>query len=201
MLDLFEQPIFSAYLKMVQLPDEVKKQNGIKVGASVPRFDLVAVSGYFAPLESVKSERDGHIHFYLTNGGDGVDCKRERKAETKLQDNKNGNFSSVYIEDITPVDGYFVGYGNPNKHSTYSKSKKTTPNPYCKNGDDGFLFLIKEDWSEIEVFVVPKNNGGNGIKESVSRAYRNGKYKETIKTMRETAKVFHTYKGQKCKVL
>ena len=73
MLDLFEQPIFSAYLKMVQLPDEVKKQNGIKVGASVPRFDLVAVSGYFAPLESVKSERDGHIHFYLTNGGDGVD--------------------------------------------------------------------------------------------------------------------------------
>ena len=113
-----------------------------------------------------------------------------------MQDNKNGNFSSVYIEDITPVDGYFVGYGNPNKHSTYSKSKKTTPNPYCKNGDDGFLFLIKEDWSEIEVFVVPKVSGGKNIIIGVSQAFKDGKYKETIKTIRETAKVFHTYKGQ-----
>lgn len=188
--------VFSAYMKIVQLPNEVKRLNKIKLNPKNPRFDLVAVNGYFPPLEALKYQ--GHVHFNLVNGKDRFKEFNNRKPFKVLQDNRGFNFSGIFLDvcGTVPVDGCFVGYGNPNPDETCLIKGKEIKNPYFENGRDGFLFIIKQDFSEIEIFVLPKGGGGDNIIESATAAFRYGVYDEQVRTLREAAKVFHTYKGQ-----
>jgi len=49
--------MIDCYLKMQQLPDEVKRANKIKVGASVPRLDCVSMVGFYEGLKPLKSTK------------------------------------------------------------------------------------------------------------------------------------------------
>ena len=182
-----ETNIFSAYLKLEQLPDEVKSRNKIKIGASVPRFDLTRLAGYYKPLESLKNKK-GQIILYLNETRGIIDSPDQRRADRFLMGKDSLNFSSVYLLDCSTNGGGFVGYGNPNRSKTYSKDKK--PNPFLEVKNDGFLFLIAPDWRAVEVLIIP--DGYNTILGN-AKAMADGVYNEALATMRATAKTFFQY--------
>ena len=182
-----ETNIFSAYLKLEQLPDEVKSRNKIKLGAKVPRFDLTRLAGYYKPLESLKNKK-GQIILYLNETRGIIDSPDQRRADRLLMGKDSLNFSSVYLLDCSTNGGGFVGYGNPNRSKTYSKDKK--PNPFLEVKNDGFLFLIAPDWRAVEVLIIP--DGYNTILGN-AKAMADGVYNEALATMRATAKTFFQY--------
>ena len=182
-----ETNIFSAYLKLEQLPDEVKSRNKIKLGAKVPRFDLTRLAGYYKPLESLKNKK-GQIILYLNATRGILDSPDQRRADRCLMGKDSLNFSSVYLLDCSTNGGGFVGYGNPNRSKTYSKDKK--PNPFLEVKNDGFLFLIAPDWQAVEILVIP--DGCNTILGN-AKAMADGVYNEALATMRATAKTFFQY--------
>lgn len=184
-----ETNIFSAYLKLEQLPDEVKTRNKIKLGAKVPRFDLTRLAGYYKPLESLRNKK-GQIILYLNETRGIIESPDKRRADRFLMGKDSLNFSSVFLLDSSANnDGNgFVGYGNPNRAKTYSKDKK--PNPFLEVKNDGFLFLITPDWRAVEVLIIP--NGYNTILGN-AKALADGIYNEALETMRMAAKTFFQY--------
>ena len=181
--------IFAAYLKFAQLTDEVKKNHCIKVGAKVPRYDLIEMAGYYKPLESMKNQK-GQIVTWLNETRGIIDSPDNRRADRYLQGKSSLNISSVFLLDnsVNTSDSYIIGYGTPNRAETYSKDKK--PNPFYESRNDGFIFLIKSDWSTIEILVVP--DGCNTILGN-AKALADGVYNEALNTMRATAKQFYNY--------
>lgn len=182
-----ETNIFSAYMKFEQLPDEVKRRNNIKVGAKVPRLDLTRLAGYYKPLQSL-TNKNGQIFIYIQEAKDRINSPDERRAERYLQGKDSLNLSSVYLLRRSTPESPFVGYGNPDRSKTFSKSHK--PNPFYECRDDGFLFLIAPDWQTIEILVV--TNGYNTIQGN-AKGLADGAYNEALETMREAAKSFYQY--------
>lgn len=174
-------------MRLLQLPDEAKRRHNIKVGAKVPRFDLVQISGYSKSWEALKN-KDGQIYFYLNEARGIINSPDSRRADRFLMGKGSLNFSSVFLLECEPSNGYFVGYGNPNGKETYSKNNK--PNPFYECRDDGYLFLISEDWRTIEVFVIP--NGKNTILGN-AKALNDGVYNDMLKPIREAATTFFQY--------
>lgn len=180
--------IFSTYLKLQQLPDEVKSRNKIKVGAAVPRFDITQIAGYYRPIENLKNAK-GQVFFYLTETRGIINSPDQRRADRFLMGKDSLNFSSVFLLDSTPTDGNsLIGYGNPNRAKTFGKKK--TPNPFLNFKDDGFLFLIAPNWSTIEVLIIP--DGCNTILGN-AKALADGVYNEALELIRTTAKTFFQY--------
>lgn len=178
-------PDFKAYIKIEQLPDELKAKHKIKIGASKPRFDVTGVSGYWPELESIKN-RKGQICFYLLENDGFIDTNALRRADRRLQAKDSLNFSSVYLLNLNTEP--LVGYGNPNGQKTYSKDKK--PNPFFECRTDGYLFIIQPDWKAIEILVI--TNGLYTI-EANAKAFADGQYNEALATLRATAKPIFEY--------
>lgn len=182
--------VFRAYLKMVQLPDEVKKRNGIKTGSKNPRFDCVRISGNYEPLDSLKNGR-GQLFLTLSKARGIIRSPDNMRAEYFLGAKGNKlNFSSIYMYS-SPIAGNEknkVGVGNPNRDKTFGKDKK--PNPFYKCRNDCFLFLIAPDWLTIEILVV---SDGYDTMSASAKALADGVYSEDLKTMRATAKTFFQY--------
>jgi hypothetical protein len=179
--------LFSAYIRLVQLPNEVKERKKIKLGAKVPRFDLVDMAGYYKPLETLKNKK-GQVIFYLSDTRGIIDSSDKRRADRFLMAKDSLNFSSVFLLSNTAQDGRFVGFGTPNGAKTFGKDKKQNPFYECRN--DGFLFVVSPDWNVIEVLIVP--DGCNTIQGN-ARALADGVYNEALEIMRATAKTFCQY--------
>lgn len=183
-------PIFSAYIRLEQLPDEVKKRHGGKAGAKVPRYDVTATAGYYRPLEAVKNGK-GMVIMYLNETRGIIDSPDQRRADRFLmakQAKDSVNVSSVFLLEVPTAEGKpIVGYGNPNGNP---KLKSGNHNPFagCKN--DGFLFLISPDWRQVEMLVVP--DGLNTILGN-AKALADGVYNEALQTMRAAATTFFQY--------
>jgi hypothetical protein len=182
-----ETNIFSAYMKFEQLNDETKARHKIKVGAKVPRFDLTRFAGYYKPLKSLVNNK-GQLCLYLNGTMGIIDSPDERRAERYLQGKDSLNLSSVYLLQQSQISGDYVGFGNPNRAKTYSRTNK--PNPFYECRDDGFLFLIAPDWRTIEILVV--TNGYNTIQGN-AKGLADGVYDGALETMREAAKTFFQY--------
>jgi len=184
-----ETNIFSAYLNFQQLPDEVKTRNKIKTGAKIPRYDLTRMAGYYKPIDSMKTNR-GLVYLYLTETRGIINSPDQRRADRFLMGKDSLNFSSVFLFDCsTLIDGNrLIGYGNPNRAATFGKNK--TKNPFLECKDDGFLFLISNDWQTIETLIIP--NGYNTILGN-AKALADGVYTEALETMRTTAQTFFPY--------
>lgn len=185
-----ENNIFKAYLNLVQLPPEIKRRNGIKIGAKNPRFDLTFFSGYYEPLNSLKNGK-GQIFLTLNKTRGIIRSPDNRRADCFLGAIGNYlNFSSVFLLDNS-IEGnrnIKVGYGNPDRNKTFGKDKK--PNPFYNYKEDCFLFLIAPDWQTIEILVV--SDGYNTMLAS-AKALADGVYNEELKTMRATATTFFQY--------
>lgn len=188
---------FTAYIRLEQLPDEVKKRHGGKAGAKIPRFDVTATAGYYKPLKDLQNYK-GMVVAYLNETRGIIDSNDTRRADRFLM-GKCGkdsvNISSVYLLDTAAEggklcgygDSNLFGYGNPNGNI---KLKSGNPNPFYESRNDGYLFLITPDWKQIEWLVIPDGlctKLGNAI------ALAEGVYNEALQTMRAAAKTYFDY--------
>jgi len=177
------EPTFKSYLKLVELSDEQKRAHNIKVGARVPRYDVTKAAGYFPQLKELKNDKE-QVYFYLTATRD---TGNQSHAERNLQGKNSLNFSSIFIVE-TSTEGVIYGFGNPNRKETYGK--KNLPNPFYKNRNDGYLFIIQPGWYTIEILVIPD---GLYTIEGNAKALIDGQYDEALETMRATAKTYFQY--------
>lgn len=183
-------PIFSTYIRLEQLPDEVKKRHGGKVGAKVPRYDVTATAGYYRPLEALKNSK-GMVIMYFNETRGIIDSPDQRRADRFLmarQGKDSINVSSVFLLNVSTTEGKpLIGYGNPNGNT---KLRSGSPNSFAECKNDGFLFVITPDRQRIEMLVIP--NGLNTILGN-AKALADGVYDEALKTMREAATTFFQY--------
>lgn len=169
------------YYKMVVLPDEVKSQNKIK---SQSRLDCVAYAGEYKGLTNFVNAK-GQLFFYKTPCKEFVKANIKRRAEWSLTNNSL-NFTSIYIEDFTAKR---FGYGYPNKKVRLSNGE---PNPLLPFKNDGYLFVINEDYTEIEIFVI---KGGRNFITQHYQHLIDGEYKEEFNEWRAKSKPFFNYIG------
>ena len=177
--------MIGAYYKLVKLPDEVKAANKIK---SKDRLDCttytdLVAGGYKGLTYFVNSS--GQLFFYLTPCRDFVNADSKRLAEWSLT-NKSINLSSIYFEDF---DFPEIGYGYPNAKRLLSNGSNN-PQFDCRN--DGYLFLMKADNSEIELLVLP---GGRNLISSYYQRMIDGDFDAELKVLRSQAAPFYRYTG------
>lgn len=178
----------SAYYCFEQLTDDIKKRNGIKVGAKVPRFDCTKAVGYYPPMDALKNKK-GQLFTYLSLTNGIINSPDERRADRFLQAKDSFNLSSIFILGRGLVDGLgIVGYGNPNGSRAFGKGNAT--NPFFEYRDDGFLFLASPDWQTIEMIVLPKSKYtiiGN------AKELADGVYNDALELLRENARPIFSY--------
>jgi hypothetical protein len=188
--------MFSCYLKLEQLPEEVKNRHKIRLGARVPRFDVTAVAGYYKPLETLKNGK-GMIFFYLNKTFGIINSSDVRRADCYLQGKDSINFSSIYTLDglFEPNSQSIIAHGTPPDMELLSPkfikgTKIDRPNPFYENGDDGYLFIIAKDYKTIEILIV---EGGRYRITGIAKQLADGQFEAALKQMRGTAKPVFLY--------
>jgi len=179
--------MFDAYIKMQQLPDEVKRANKIKVPAKVPRLDCIALAGYYEGLNCLFSSK-GQLKFYLQQTRGLIHSNDQRRAGYFLMGENSINFSSVFMQSFDNADQCeYYGFGEPNKNETM---KNGDPNPMLPFADDGYLFLTNPGFTEVEILIISK---GRYLIQGYLKMLTNGVYDEALQAMREQAKPIFNY--------
>jgi hypothetical protein len=175
-----------AYYKLATLPDEVRAANNIR---SKARLDCICqtdlVAGNYKGLTKFVNHK-GQLYFYKTPCKDFVNTDSKRIAEWSLTGN-GLNLSSIYIDDIDCPE---IGYGYPNANRLLSNDSL---NPLFEFRNDGYLFLINRDYSEIELLVIPD---GRNLIGSYYQKMIDGGFDDDIRAFRQAAKIFYRYDGQ-----
>ena len=123
--------------------------------------------------------------FYKTPCRDFVNTDSKRLAEWSLTGGSL-NFSSIYIDD---TDCPEIGYGYPNAKRLLSNGSK---NPLFEFRNDGYLFLINKDYSEIELLIIPD---GRNLISSYYQIMIDGGFDNEVRELRNQAKAFYKYDG------
>jgi hypothetical protein len=177
--------MIGAYYKLAILPDEVKAANKIK---SKARLDCIVytdmVIGNYKGLTKFVNKQ-GQLFFYKTPAPYFVNTDSKRLAEWSLTGN-GLNFSSIYIDDL---DFPEIGYGYPNANRFLSKG---ISNPLFEFRNDGYLFLINKDYSEIELLIIPD---GRNLISSYYQRLIDGGFDDEVRELRKQAKTFYQYDG------
>lgn len=173
--------MIAAYYKLALLPDEIRSANKIR---SKARLDCIAYSDlldYKGLTIFVNSK--GQLFFYKTPCRDFVSADSKRLSEWSLTNNSL-NFSSIYIEDY---DFPEYGYGYPNAKRLLANG---SINPQFEFRNDGYLFVINKDYSEIEILIIP--DGRNLISGYYQRLI-DGLFDDDLKRLRNQSKSFYQY--------
>lgn len=182
--------LFSAYLCLEQLPDSIKEQNGIKTGASIPRYDLTKMAGSLPGIEDIANKK-GQVVMYLQECRGIINSTAGRQADCFLMAKNSLNFSSIYLLNRTTEGAPFVGFGQFPKTETYGRD--CWPNPFYESRQDGLIFLISRDWQRIEVLV---SLAGRYIAAGEAGMVQRGEMAEAIDSIRESAQTFYPYGEQ-----
>ncbi len=169
------------YYKLITLPDEVKTQNKI---VSKARLDCIAYVGNNEALTNFVNKK-GQLCFYKTPCKKFVKAQNKRVAEWSLTNNSL-NFSSIYIEDFDFLE---YGYGYPNSKQRLTDGK---PNPLYPYKNDGYLFIINKDYTQIEILILPD------ARNLISHYYQHlidGYFDAEIQLLRAEAKPYFAYIG------
>ncbi|MDP1725571.1 MAG: hypothetical protein Q8M15_02215 [Bacteroidota bacterium] len=127
----------------------------------------------------------GQLFFYKTPCRDFVNTDSKRLAEWSLTKDSL-NLSSIFIEDIDYPE---IGYGYPNANRLLANG---SPNPLFPFRNDGYLFLINKDYSEIGMFIIPD---GRNLISSYYQKMIDGGFDDEIRTLRAQAKSYYLYEG------
>ena len=177
--------MIATYYKLVLLPDEVRASNKIR---SKARLDCITyadtLTGNYQGLTNFVNSK-GQLFFYKTSCRDFVSTDSKRLAEWSLTNNSL-NFSSIYIEDMDYPE---IGYGYPNAKRLLSNGSQ---NPLFPFRNDGYLFNINKDYSEIELFIIPD---GRNMISSYYQKFIDGGFEDEVRQLREQAKTFFNYEG------
>ena len=175
------------YIKLEQLPEEVKRVNNIKVGASVPRLDCTAMAGYYEGLKCLTSSK-GQLKFYLQQTRGLINSNDQRRAVFFLMGEHSINFSSVFMQSFDNADqSKCFGYGEPNKNAMM---KNGNLNPMLPYSEDGYLFISNPGFTVIEILIITK---GRYLLQGYLKMLENGAYEEALQAMREQAKPIFNY--------
>lgn len=173
--------MIAGYYKLVALPDEVKTLNKIR---SKARLDCIAFAGNYKGLTNFVNKQ-GQLFFYKTPCREFVEAQSKRVAEWSLTNNSL-NFSSLYIEDFDFLE---YGYGYPNAKPRLSNGE---PNPLHPFKNDGYLFIVNKDYTQIEVLILPDS------RNLISHYYQHlidGFFDTAIQKLRAEAKPYFEYTG------
>ena len=173
------------YSRLVVLPNEVKAQNGIKVGAIVPRYDCIAVAGNYKGLEAFTNHK-GQMYFNLTPCREFIETNTKRYAEYCLTGGKSLNFGSLYKF----IDYPSFAYSYPNKNPFLGQKRE--PNPLYSFGNDLYLILTDKEYTYFEILVVA---GGRNLAEHHLQLLIDGYYEAEIQKLRMEAKPIFNYEG------
>ncbi len=177
--------MIGAYYKLATLPDEVRAANKIR---SKARLDCIfftdMVAGNYKGLTNFVNHK-GQLFFYKTPCRDFVNTDSKRLSEWSLTGN-GLNFSSIYIDDL---DFSEIGYGYPNAKRLLSNG---SPNPLFEFRNDGYLFTINKDYSEIELLIIPD---GRNLISSYYQKLIDGGFDDELAGLRKEAKKFYQYEG------
>lgn len=178
--------MIGAYYKLATLPDEVKAANKIR---SKARLDCISftdmVEGNYKGLTNFVNHKKGQLFFYKTACRDFVNTDSKRLAEWSLTGN-GLNFSSIYIDDLDYPE---IGYGYPNAKRHLSNGSS---NPLFEFRNDGYLFLMNKDYSEIELLII---QDGRNLISSYYQKLIDGGYDDELLSLRQLAKIFYQYDG------
>ncbi len=132
-------------------------------GKSKSRFDCVASTGEYEPFEDIaRRARVKHLFFYYNGVPDNFSANAQRKADKAITNGQN--ISSVFTPDIEQP---LKGYGD------------------TKGTRDGLLFLFREDYKQVEVFVA---RGRKGDIKCLFTAFCDGELDEEVEVLRNRAK-------------
>ncbi len=177
--------MIGAYYKLAILPDEVRAANKIR---SKARLDCISftdrVAGGYKGLKNFVNSK-GQLFFYKTPCRDFVHTDSKRLSEWSLTGG-GLNFSSIYIDDLDCPE---IGYGYANANRLLSNG---SPNPLFEFRNDGYLFLINKDYSEIELLVIPD---GRNLISSYYQKLIDGGFDDELESLRNEAKKFYQYEG------
>jgi hypothetical protein len=177
--------MIGAYYKLALLPDDVRAANKIR---SKARLDCISftdmVAGSYKGLTNFVNHK-GQLFFYKTPCRDFVNTDSKRLSEWSLTSN-GLNFSSIYIDDL---DFSEIGYGYPNANRLLSNGNQ---NPLFEFRNDGYLFLINKDYSEIELLIIL---GGRNLISSYYQKMIDGGFDDEVRQLRQQSKVFYKYDG------
>ncbi len=171
------------YFRFESLPDELRTAHKIK---SKARLDCTGFTdnlpgGYKGLMNFVNAK--GMMFFYLTEARDFVSADSKRIADFSLT-NASINLTSIYIEDLQYPQ---YGYGTPNAKRFLSNGKE---NPLFDYRLDGYLFVMNQAYSQIEMFVIP---GGRNLINAYYQKLIDGGLDEDIQSLRKAAKPFFDY--------
>lgn len=177
--------MIGAYFKLATLTDEVRAANKIR---SKARLDCISfadmVAGNYKGLTNFVNHK-GQLFFYKTPCRDFVNTDCKRLAEWSLTGN-GLNFSSIYIDDLDCPE---IGYGYPYASRILSNGNQ---NPLFEFRNDGYLFLINKNYSEIELLIIPD---GRNLISSYYQKLIDGGYDDELASLRKEAKKFYKYEG------
>jgi hypothetical protein len=175
--------MIKALFKVAILPDEVRAANKIRSNA---RLDCISYAdlgaGNYKGLTDFVNHK-GQLFFYKTPCKEAWNADRKRLAEWSLTNN-GLNLSSIYIDDLEFPE---IGYGYPNAKRLL---KDGSQNPLFEFRNDGYLFLMNKDYSEIEILVIPD---GRNLISSYYQKLIDGGFDDDIQVLRQQAKTFYHY--------
>jgi len=178
--------MIAAYCKLQSLPDEARAANKIR---SKARLDCTAfidrVQGGYKGLEAFRNSK-GQLAFYKTPARDIVEAHSKRIAEWVLSDGKL-NLSSLYVEDFEFSQ---YAYGYPNANPFIGKERK--PNPLFPFRNDGYLFIVNADYSQIELLIFQE---ARNLIHSHYQRLIDGAFDEDLQRCRDEAKPYFNYLG------
>jgi hypothetical protein len=177
--------MIGALFRFSTLTDEVRTANKIRSKARlecISYTDNVA-NGYKGMTNFVNHK--GQLFFYKTSCKDFVNTDSKRLAEWSLTGN-GLNFSSIYIDDLDYPE---IGYGYPNANRFLNNG---SINPLFEFRNDGYLFIMNSDYTEIEILIIPD---GRNIISSYYQKMIDGGFDDEVRQLRLQAKIFYQYDG------
>lgn len=178
--------MISFYGNLQVLPNEAKIRNKLKPEPKIPRLDLTSFSGYYKGIEPFISTK-GMIYYNLMRT-EKINANGNRKASYYLQGQKSLNFSSIYLMNETEKIKF--GFGEPNNKPTIKKGKQRVPNPVLPFKNDGYLFIVHDDYQQIEILIC--ENSRYSI-QAFAKKLANGGFDEALQQFRENAQPFFNY--------
>ena len=171
------------YYKFVMLPDELKANHKIKVGASIPRYDCISYAGEYEGMDAFINGK-GMFMLYLLESEKTIKANVKRLSEFVLKGSRSLNFTSLYFEDVQSPN---LCYGYPNGKPMLSNG---LPNPLFQFRADLYLISLKEDFTEFEVLVF-KNQ--KGFASDYLQGLYNGEFEDILCEFRNNSKIFYKY--------
>jgi hypothetical protein len=174
-----------AFFRLVTLPEAVRVANKIRSKARLDCTEFADTMQTNYKGLTIFVNQSGQLFFYKTLPREFVSADSRRLAEWSLT-GQGLNFSSIYIDDLDYPE---IGYGYPNAKRLLSNGK---PNPLFDFRNDGYIFLINKDYTEIELFII---QDGRNLISSYYQKFIDGGFDDEVRLLRLQAKPFYKYEG------